>query len=96
MNDQHANNQTAMTSIPGVLHSVALRRESGRRNTSQPTNHTEVNAHGATRSCHCTAKHRGLEPKTVESKEAEADTLPHGNRRETTEPQSGSVQQRCN
>ena len=34
--------------------------------------------------------------KRVESQGAEVDTLHHGNRRETTEPQSGSVQQRCN
>ena len=34
--------------------------------------------------------------KKIEPQGAEEDTLHHGNRRGTTEPQIGSVQQRCN
>jgi hypothetical protein len=96
MKAKPTNNQIGMSSIRGARTTAAPCGQSPRWNTSGPPqsgNITLTTPQPTHASTGCLETGRS---KRVESKGNEVDTSHHGHRRETTAPQIGSVQRRCN
>lgn len=95
MKANRTNDPTAMTSGPGVRNGIVCYWRDHRWNASKSTLHRQIDGSSATPIPRQPESLGTGRAKRVEPQEAEVDALHHGNRRDTTEPQSGSVQQRC-